>query len=94
MHIHHANKIDPLFVAKIHKLYQAGVQLLNQSVLLKGVNDNREARINLSEALNHANILPCYLFLLDKVQGAQPFDISLTKLRCFYMKFRVNYLVI
>ncbi len=78
LHINHANEIDTLFEAQIHKLHRAGIQLLNQSVLLKGVNDNSEALINLSEALSRAHILPYYLFLLDKVQGAQHFDISPT----------------
>jgi len=58
------------------KLSRSGVQLLNQSVLLKGVNDNSEALVALSEALFDARILPYYLFLLDKVQGAQHFDLT------------------
>lgn len=76
LHINHANEIDELFTDAMKKLHQAGIQLLNQSVLLKGVNDNREALVNLSEALSQAHILPYYLFLLDKVQGAQHFDLS------------------
>ena len=76
LHINHANEIDSLFIAAMAKLHQAGIQLLNQSVLLKGVNDNCEALVNLSEALSQANILPYYLFLLDKVQGAQHFDLQ------------------
>ena len=76
LHINHANEIDEIFKAQMVKLHQAGIQLLNQSVLLKGVNDNSETLIALSEALNNAYIQPYYLFLLDKVQGAQHFDIS------------------
>jgi len=76
LHINHANEIDDPFTQAMLKLHQAGIQLLNQSVLLKGVNDNSQALIDLSEALFSANILPYYLFLLDKVQGAQHFDIE------------------
>jgi len=76
LHINHANEIDEPFTQAMLKLHQAGIQLLNQSVLLKGVNDNSKALIALSEALFSANILPYYLFLLDKVQGAQHFDVE------------------
>lgn len=75
LHINHSNEIDTIFKNAMNKLNQAGVQLLNQSVLLKGVNDNSQALIALSEALFEAHILPYYLFLLDKVQGAQHFDL-------------------
>ena len=74
-HINHANEIDLAFSHAVAKLKSVGVQLLNQSVLLKGVNDNSPALIALSEQLFSAGILPYYLFLLDKVQGAQHFDL-------------------
>ena len=75
-HINHANEIDQIFAESILRLQQAGVQLLNQGVLLKGVNDNSPALIALSERLFSVGILPYYLFLLDKVQGAQHFDLE------------------
>jgi len=75
-HINHGNEIDDDFKAAASKLKQAGLQLLNQGVLLKGINDNSEALIELSERLFSADILPYYLFLLDKVQGAQHFDLE------------------
>ena len=78
-HINHANEIDSTFTEAALKLQQAGVQLLNQGVLLKGVNDNSPALIELSERLFSAGILPYYLFLLDKVQGAQHFDLEENK---------------
>jgi EF-P beta-lysylation protein EpmB len=74
-HINHGNEIDHAFKQATAKLKQAGVHLLNQSVLLKGVNDNSPTLIELSEKLFDAGILPYYLFLLDKVQGAQHFDL-------------------
>jgi L-lysine 2,3-aminomutase len=47
----------------------AGVTLLNQSVLLRGVNDNANTLADLSNALFDAGVMPYYLHVLDKVQG-------------------------
>ena len=63
----------------LKKLRQAGCELLNQAVLLKGVNDNADTLIALSERLSEAQVMPYYLHLLDKVQGAQYFDVSQTQ---------------
>ncbi|MBB1273410.1 EF-P beta-lysylation protein EpmB [Psychromonas sp. SR45-3] len=78
LHINHQQEVDEDFIQAMQRCHQAGIQLLNQSVLLKGINDNTEALVALSEALFSANILPYYLFLLDKVQGAAHFDIDET----------------
>ena len=75
LHINHQQEIDDDFAQAMQRCHQAGIQLLNQSVLLKGVNDDVESLVALSEALFSVNILPYYLFLLDKVQGAAHFDI-------------------
>ncbi|WP_456296331.1 EF-P beta-lysylation protein EpmB [Vibrio sp. AK197] len=80
-HINHANEIDETLRHAMTKLKQAGVTLLNQSVLLKGVNDNVEAQVALSEALFDAGIQPYYLHVLDKVQGAAHFYVSDDKAR-------------
>ena len=87
-HINHANEIDGFVATAMQKLQQAGVTLLNQSVLLKNVNDSTLALTNLSERLFSAGILPYYLHLLDPVAGAAHFNISseqavqlMTKLR-------------
>ncbi|WP_404342371.1 EF-P beta-lysylation protein EpmB [Pseudoalteromonas mariniglutinosa] len=75
-HINHGNEIDDEFIAAMQKLKHAGVTLLNQAVILKDVNDTSDAQIALSEALFSADILPYYLHLLDKVEGAGHFDID------------------
>ena len=75
-HINHANEIDDDFKAAMQKLKQVGVVLFNQAVILKDVNDTVDAQINLSEALFDADVLPYYLYLLDKVEGASHFDIN------------------
>ena len=60
----------------MQKLKQAEVTLLNQAVLLRGINDSATAQAELSEALFDADILPYYLHLLDKVEGASHYDVS------------------
>ena len=76
LHINHANEISDALAKRLRAFRQAGVTLLNQGVLLKGINDSADAQVALSEALFSAGILPYYLFMLDKVQGAAHFDIS------------------
>ncbi|KUJ00721.1 EF-P beta-lysylation protein EpmB [Vibrio sp. MEBiC08052] len=75
-HINHANEINASLSQAMMSLRQAGVTLLNQAVLLKGINDSIDAQVKLSEALFQAGILPYYLHVLDKVQGAAHFFVS------------------
>lgn len=75
-HINHANEIDSDFKNAMNMLKQANVLLLNQAVILKDVNDTVDAQINLSEALFDTDVMPYYLHLLDKVEGASHFDID------------------
>ncbi|MFP1879041.1 EF-P beta-lysylation protein EpmB [Lonsdalea quercina] len=72
-HINHANEIDTDVAQSMARLRLAGVTLLNQSVMLRGVNDNATTLATLSNALFDAGILPYYLHVLDKVQGAAHF---------------------
>ncbi|MFW0767474.1 EF-P beta-lysylation protein EpmB [Trabulsiella odontotermitis] len=75
-HINHANEIDDTFRAAMARLREAKVTLLNQSVLLRGVNDNARTLADLSNALFDAGVMPYYLHVLDKVQGAAHFLVS------------------
>ena len=75
-HINHANEVDETFRQAMAKLRRVGVTLLNQSVLLRGVNDNAQTLANLSNALFDAGVMPYYLHVLDKVQGAAHFMVS------------------
>lgn len=76
LHCNHANEIDGEVRAALERLRAAGVTLLNQAVLLKGVNDSVAALENLSEALFAAGVLPYYLHQLDRVQGAAHFEVE------------------
>ncbi len=75
-HINHANEIDDALKTAMQKLKQANVTILNQGVLLKGVNDSVAALTDLSETLFDAGIQPYYLHVLDRVQGAAHFMVD------------------
>lgn len=75
-HCNHAQEIDDPVKNALASLQAAGVTLLNQSVLLRGVNDQAKHLIDLSYALFTCRVLPYYLHLMDKVQGAAHFDVS------------------
>lgn len=75
LHANHANEIDDATCAALADLRATGAILLNQSVLLRGVNDSADALVDLSEALFAAGVLPYYLHLLDPVAGAAHFDV-------------------
>jgi len=76
VHINHAQEIDAEVAQALQKLRNANVTLLNQSVLLKGINDNVDALEALSESLSAAGVLPYYLHMLDRVQGVAHFNVS------------------
>jgi len=77
LHINHANEIDTKLISAITRLRTTGITVLNQTVLLKGINDSVEALKALSEDLFSAGVLPYYLHLFDPVSGGAHFDIAL-----------------
>ena len=77
LHCNHAQELDAQVQAVCWRLREAGCHLLNQSVLLAGVNDHADTLAALSHRLFACGILPYYLHLLDKVQGAAHFDVSI-----------------
>jgi L-lysine 2,3-aminomutase len=78
IHANHAQEIDNSTAAALSHLIDAGISLLNQSVLLRGVNDNAEALINLSRRLVNLRVMPYYLHQLDQVAGAAHFEVPIT----------------
>jgi EF-P beta-lysylation protein EpmB len=76
IHANHAQELDESVRVACQRLAESGASLLNQSVLLRGVNDSVTVLTQLSEALLIAGVLPYYLHLLDRVQGAAHFDVS------------------
>ncbi len=75
IHANHANELSQDVFKALTTLRNINVTLLNQTVLLKGVNDDPDSLIQLSYRLFDCHTLPYYLHLLDKVNGAMHFDI-------------------
>jgi L-lysine 2,3-aminomutase len=76
LHANHANEFDAGVDAVCARLRATGAMLLNQSVLLRGVNDDADALAALSERMFGAGVLPYYLHQLDRVQGAAHFEVD------------------
>jgi lysine-2,3-aminomutase-related protein len=76
LHANHANEFDAGVDAACTRLRAAGATLLNQSVLLRGVNDDAGTLAALSERMFAAGVLPYYLHQLDRVQGAAHFEVD------------------
>ena len=76
LHANHANEIDGPVAEATARLRAAGIPLLNQAVLLAGVNDTLDVLKSLSERLFDVGVLPYYLHLLDRVQGAAHFEVD------------------
>ena len=76
VHANHANEMDESVAVACRNLKNAGATLLNQSVLLRRINDRVEDLEALSERLFECGILPYYLHQLDRVQGAAHFEVS------------------
>ncbi len=75
MHSNHAQELDNLTHCAFDMLKQQGITLLNQAVLLAGINDSESALVDLSEKLFNQGVLPYYLHVMDKVRGTKHFDL-------------------
>ncbi|MFW1996153.1 EF-P beta-lysylation protein EpmB [Acinetobacter guillouiae] len=84
VHSNHPAELDNLTCAKLSHLAKQNILVLNQAVLLKGVNDSAQTLVNLSQRLFEAQILPYYLHVLDKVKGAHHFDLGAEKIDQIY----------
>ena len=76
VHANHADEFDSNVDAAMAALRDAGMALLNQAVLLRGVNDSVEALAGLCERGFEAGVLPYYLHQLDRVAGAAHFEVG------------------
>jgi len=90
VHCNHASELGTEAQRALRRLKEADATLLNQSVLLKGVNDSPEALVSLSESLFDNGVLPYYLHLLDRVQGAAHFEVPQDRARALDRKLRKN----
>jgi len=76
IHANHARELQGSVVDALAELTDAGIPLLNQAVLLRGVNDNVESLAELCERLVDLRVMPYYLHQLDRVAGAAHFEVS------------------
>jgi len=76
LHINHPNELDAHLFAHLKELQLLGVILLNQAVLLRGINDNVTTLVELCEQLANQGILPYYLNQLDRVEGGMHFEVE------------------
>lgn len=76
VHANHANEFDASVDAAMRDLRATGATLLNQAVLLRGVNDDVDALAALAERSFDAGVLPYYLHQLDRVAGAAHFEVD------------------
>lgn len=79
VHANHARELADDVAVALSKLRDAGITLLNQAVLLRGVNDSVDAQRELSERLVAVGVLPYYLHQLDRVAGAAHFEVPIAE---------------
>ncbi|MDZ7737011.1 MAG: EF-P beta-lysylation protein EpmB [Gammaproteobacteria bacterium] len=89
VHVNHPREISAAAAEGLQALHAAGIHLLNQAVLLKGVNDSVATLAELSERLFANDVLPYYLHLPDAVDGAAHFNITDDKARELITNLRV-----
>ncbi|MEJ7746489.1 MAG: EF-P beta-lysylation protein EpmB [Luteimonas sp.] len=76
IHANHASEFDGNVDAALARLKAIGITVLNQAVLLRGVNDSVDALVALSERSFAAGAVPYYLHQLDRVSGAAHFEVG------------------
>ena len=79
VHANHSAEIDDGVGLALRRLIDEGITVLNQAVLLKGVNDSLDALVGLSRQLVNVGVLPYYLHQLDRVAGASHFEVPVTQ---------------
>ncbi|MGE8609466.1 MAG: EF-P beta-lysylation protein EpmB, partial [Acinetobacter baumannii] len=84
VHSNHASELDDFTCSKLLQLSEHHITVLNQAVLLKGVNDSAQILTDLSYRLFEARVMPYYLHVLDKVKGAQHFDLIPSEIDAIY----------
>ena len=88
IHANHPQEIDASVLAALGRLRQAGLLLLNQAVLLSGVNDDAEVLAALSRALAGVGVLPYYLHQLDRAAGTAHFMVPDDRARAIHDALR------
>lgn len=90
VHSNHAQELDDFTCEQLKRLALHDVTVLNQTVMLKHVNDSAEVLTQLSHRLFEARVMPYYLHVLDKVKGAHHFDVTMTRVNQIYTELLAN----
>ncbi len=90
VHANHSREIDKEVGRAFRRLLDGGIMLLNQSVLLRGVNDSVDALADLSERLVDVGVVPYYLHQLDRVAGASHFEVPVSEGRQLVASMRAR----
>jgi EF-P beta-lysylation protein EpmB len=90
IHANHARELDHAVALSLARMSDAGIVLLNQSVLLRSVNDDVESLAELCERLVDLRVMPYYLHQLDRVAGAAHFEVSESRGRELIERLRVR----
>lgn len=90
IHANHPNEIAQDVETALKQLVSAGIPVLNQSVLLKGINDSVDALVSLSERLINLGVTPYYLHQLDRVAGAAHFEVPEEQGRAIIRELRTR----
>lgn len=88
VHCNHPRELSDEVSAALARLVDAGVPVLNQAVLLRGVNDRAEVQVELCEALTRRRVFPYYLHLTDRVKGNAHFRVGADEARALYAEMR------
>ncbi len=88
LHANHPRELDDAVLSACARLRMSGLVLLNQSVLLAGINDDATVLGTLSERLFEAGVLPYYLHLLDRVRGAAHYEVPRARARAIAVALR------
>jgi EF-P beta-lysylation protein EpmB len=90
IHANHAQELSDPVANALAKLADAGIPLLNQAVLLRGINDDAQALVELSERLIDLRVMPYYLHQLDRVMGAAHFAVPVERGRQLIAEMRAR----
>ena len=90
VHSNHAAELDDFTCSQLAKLVEQNITVLNQAVLLNGVNNSAQVLVDLSYRLFDAGVMPYYLHVLDKVKGAHHFDLMPQDIDHIYKELLAN----
>lgn len=90
VHVNHDQELDASTAGALRRLSSSGATLLNQAVLLAGVNDSVEAQVELAERLFEQGVLPYYLHQLDRVPGSAHFAVTDRRARALHRQMRAR----